>query len=319
MTIQQIFDLAIKLGIESDLRGKAKVLKNLGRIKERYGKMSQEEKDDFDEDRLKNPYLDSRVLNDTKKEVKRVLTGIDMEGPELLLAKEIGVDLVIAHHPEGKGLADLSDVMHLQAEVLAQYGVPINIAESVLRPRISEVSRGVNAVNHNRAVDFAKLLNIGFINTHTPCDNLVARFLFDLIKKNEKKLEYVDDVLKLLRDIPEYKAAVKIEGGPTLFAGSRENSCGKIAITEITGGTEGSPAIYEKMSQAGIGTIIGMHLSEKHKAAAEKAHINAIVAGHISSDSLGMNLFLDELEKKGIEVIPCSGLIRVKRFKKGRK
>jgi len=27
-----------------------------------------------------------------------------------------------------------------------------------------------------------------------------------------------------------------------------------------------------------------------------------------------MNLFLDELEKRGIEVIPCSGLIRVKRF-----
>ena len=30
-------------------------------------------------------------------------------------------------------------------------------------------------------------------------------------------------------------------------------------------------------------------------------------------DSLGMNLYLDELEKKGAEVIPCSGLIRVSR------
>ena len=36
-------------------------------------------------------------------------------------------------------------------------------------------------------------------------------------------------------------------------------------------------------------------------------------AGHMSSDSLGMNLYLDELEKKGAEVIPCSGLIRVSR------
>jgi len=26
-----------------------------------------------------------------------------------------------------------------------------------------------------------------------------------------------------------------------------------------------------------------------------------------------MNLFLDELEKKGIEIVPCSGLIRVSR------
>jgi len=59
-----------------------------------------------------------------------------------------------------------------------------------------------------------------------------------------------------------------------------------------------------------------MHLSEKHKEEAEAAHINAIIAGHISSDSIGMNLFLDELEKRGIKIYPCSGLIRVKRFKK---
>jgi len=29
---------------------------------------------------------------------------------------------------------------------------------------------------------------------------------------------------------------------------------------------------------------------------------------------LGMNIFLDELEKKGIEIVPCSGLIRVSRI-----
>ena len=72
--------------------------------------------------------------------------------------------------------------------------------------------------------------------------------------------------------------------------------------------------MYEKMAQAGIGTIIGMHMSERNKKEAEANNINVVIAGHISSDSLGMNLFLDELEKQGIEVIPCSGLIRVKRF-----
>jgi len=35
----------------------------------------------------------------------------------------------------------------------------------------------------------------------------------------------------------------------------------------------------------------------------------------MSSDSLGMNLFLDELEKRGIEIVPCSGLIRISRIK----
>jgi putative NIF3 family GTP cyclohydrolase 1 type 2 len=59
-----------------------------------------------------------------------------------------------------------------------------------------------------------------------------------------------------------------------------------------------------------------MHMSEPHRLEAEKHHINVIVAGHMASDSLGVNLFLDELEKKGIKVVPMSGLIRVKRGKK---
>jgi intracellular sulfur oxidation DsrE/DsrF family protein len=59
-----------------------------------------------------------------------------------------------------------------------------------------------------------------------------------------------------------------------------------------------------------------MHQSERHRKEAEKAHINVVVAGHMSSDSIGMNLFLDELEKRGIEVIPCSGLIRYSRIHK---
>jgi hypothetical protein len=49
---------------------------------------------------------------------------------------------------------------------------------------------------------------------------------------------------------------------------------------------------------------------------ANEFHMNVVIAGHISSDSLGMNLFLDELEKAGVEVITCGGLIRVNRNKK---
>ena len=59
-----------------------------------------------------------------------------------------------------------------------------------------------------------------------------------------------------------------------------------------------------------------MHLSEEGRKQAEKYHVNVVIAGHISSDSLGMNLFLDELQKKGIEIVPCSGLIRYSRIKR---
>lgn len=314
MKTSEIYNLAIKLGKESDLRGAAAVEKYLDRLKKKYEALPKKEKAEFDLEKLNNPYSDTRVLNTGAKEIKKVLVGIDMEGPELLLAKQMGdIDLVIAHHPEGEALADLSDVMKLQAEVLAKYGVPINIAESVIKPRISEVTRGLSPVNHNRAVDMAKILDLDFMCVHTPADNLGASFLIDLLEKNKDEIEVVGDLIELLKTIPEYAAAVKQKSGPLLFAGDLENSCGKIVVTEFTGGTSGSKDIYEKMSQYGIGTVIGMHMSEEHRKEAEKYHINVVIAGHMASDSLGVNLFLDELEKQGIEVIPVSGLTRIKR------
>lgn len=317
MIIEQIYNLAIEIGMNADLRGRKAVENNLKRLKDKHQKLSKEEKEEFDEEKLKNPYSDTRILfGDKNKKVERVMVGIGVDAGELMVAKYLSdnkkpIDLYISHHPIGKALAALNEVMHLQAEVLANYGVPINVAESLLKPRISEIERSISPENHNKAVMAAKNLDLPLMCVHTPADNLVASYLDNIIKK--EKPEFVDDLIKILKNIPEYALAEKDNAGVKIFAGNKENHCGKIALTEITGGTEGSPKIYEKLSIAGIGTIVGMHMSEEHKKEAEASHINAIIAGHISSDSLGMNLFLDELEKKGIEIIPSCGLIRISR------
>jgi putative NIF3 family GTP cyclohydrolase 1 type 2 len=313
MNIYDIFKLGMEMGIDADFRGREGIKKLLERRKDEYERLSEEEKKFYDLERLENPFSDSRILNvANEKDVKRVLVGIDIEPAEILLAKEIGnIDLIISHHPIGKGLANLHEVMELQCDVLNYYGVPINVAEGLMFERIGEVARGVNARNHQRTVDAAKILGFNLICLHTACDNLAAKFLKDEIEKND--FERLGDLLKFLREIPEYKEAEKIGAGPKIYVGSPGRRCGKIALTEITGGTEGSPKLYEKMAIAGIGTVVGMHISEEHKKEAEAANINIVIAGHISSDSLGMNIFLDKLEKNGIEIIPCSGLIRVSR------
>ena len=313
MKIKEIYNLAIQMGIKADFRGEQGVRKFLENKTKQYEKMNEKEKQEFDKEALENPYLDSRIYHIADdKDIKKVLVGVDIEPAEVLMAKEIGdIDLIIGHHPIGKGLAHLADVMDLQSDVLNFYGVPINIAEGLMRERIEEVARGVNNKNHQRTIDAAKLLKMNLMNSHTSCDNLAAKFLKDLIE--QKKPERVGELIDLLKEIPEYKEAMKIGAGPKIFVGVPENRCGKIALTEITGGTEGSPKLYEKMADAGIGTVVGMHVSEEHKKEAENSNINVVIAGHISSDSLGINLFLDELEKQGIEIIPCSGLTRVSR------
>lgn len=314
MTLKQIYDLAVKLGIQNDLRSQAKVKQILARAKEKYEKLDKEKKKEFDLEKMSNPYSDTRILNDNGQSVKRVLVGIDIQPAEILMAKELEIDTVISHHPLGEALADLSDVMHMQADILAGYGLPINIAEALIKERIGEVARGISAVNHYRTVDAAKLFGINLICVHTPADNMAANFLEKTIKR--AKPETVSDIIKTLKQIPEYQEATKRKAGPTIFVGSEENSAGKIILSEVTGGTEGALEIYEKMSQYGIGTVVGMHMDEERKKEAQKYHINVVIAGHVSSDSLGVNQFLDELEKRGVGIVPCSGLIRVSRVKK---
>jgi hypothetical protein len=316
MKIKEIYKLAVEMGINSDFRGRKAVEYLLEQKKKEYEKLSDEEKEFFDLEELSNPYSDTRILNISQdKEIKRVLVGIDIEPAEILLAKELGnIDLIIAHHPLGKALANLHDVMELQCDVLNQYGVPINIAEGLMRPRIDEVARGINARNHERTVDTARLLGFNLMCVHTASDNLAAKFLREKIENN-KNIVRIKDLMDVLKRIPEYREAIKKGSGPRIFVGDPSRRCGKIALTEITGGTEGSPKLYEKMSLAGIGTIVGMHVSEEHKKEAENAHLNVVIAGHMSSDSIGMNIFLDELEKRGIEIISCSGFIRVSRIK----
>ncbi len=319
MKLEQIYQLNIELGIKSDLRGPDAARKQLKRERDRYEKLSAEAKKSFDTELLINPYTDSRLLyGDLKTEVKKVLAGIDMETAEVIIAKQLGVDLVIGHHPVGRSLTELDEQMHMQAEIMEMLGVPINIAEGVMRERIAEVQRKIHPENTEQTIDNAKLLGVPYMNAHTTCDNQAAMFVKNIIDK--AKPLYVGDIMELLLTIPEYKMSEKIGLGPMLFSGSNRNRTGKIAVTEFTGGTNGSKLIYERLADAGIGTIISMHQNEESRKEAERNHINVIVAGHMSSDSLGMNLFLDELEKKGVQIIPTSGLIRVSRNnKKSRK
>ncbi len=202
----------------------------------------------------------------------------------------------------------------MQADILRKFGVPINIAESLLEGRIREVERGIAPANHTRASDTARLLNIPFMCVHTPADNMVTSFLQKIFDK--KNPDTLGDVIKMLKDIPEYREAARNNNGPSILLGSNNRSAGKIFV-DMTGGTGGSKDIFQSLANSGVNTIVGMHLNEAHRKEAEKHHINVIIAGHIASDNVGINFILDELQKKGrLKVVPCSGFWRHSRNKK---
>lgn len=327
LTTKQIFNLGLQMAIKTDPRGLAGIKAYLAGVKKEHEDVRPKDKEYFDEDRLTNPYSDCRIHVDDpstssgqakNKGVKRVLTGIDIGDGEVLLASQLNergkpIDLIIAHHPVGKALAGLHSVMDLFIAILEKAGVPVHVAEEITDERMKEVGRSVHPINHYKLIDLARALKINLINTHTITDNLVNDYLQKYIVK--RKPRTVGDLMEMLLEIPEYKEAKKRGAGPSLFAGNPKHQVGKFLV-EMTGGTNPSDKVYKEISRCGISTIIGMHMKDTARDKANEHHMNIVIAGHIASDSLGMNLFLDELEKKGIEIVPCGGLIRVSRVKK---
>ncbi len=317
MNVGKFYELAIKFGSEQDLRGKGFLKKELKKLKAGFRKLKNEQKKYFDFESLKNPFADTRLLfGDKQTEIKRILVGIDIEVAELLLADRLRsagkkIDLVVSHHPEGIGLAGLPEVMRLQIDILADRGIPYEIAKTFMEKRIKEVGRRISPANHSRSVDAARILGIPFMCVHTAADNFVCRYLQELMDKRKPKT--LADALKLLLQIPEYRQAALAKNGPKILVGDPKRKAGRIFV-DMTGGTEGSKEIFGRLSQAGVDTIIGMHLSEEHFAKIKDEHINVIIAGHIASDTIGLNLLLDKLERLGkFEIIGCSGFKRLKR------
>src|SRR5690554_5851815 len=120
MLLQEIYRLAVQMGMEKDPRGKAAAKAVLDENKKKFDEMKEEEQKEFDQEQLSNPYSDTRILyGKLDRPVKRVLAGIDIEVGEVLLADRLqNIDLIVAHHPEGKAFAALHDVMHLQEDIM---------------------------------------------------------------------------------------------------------------------------------------------------------------------------------------------------------
>jgi putative NIF3 family GTP cyclohydrolase 1 type 2 len=320
MKLGELYQTAVKRGMEKDPSGKKGIATRLESRRRAYDRLSEEDKKAFDSEKLAHPYSDTRILyGDPDKEIKTVLIGIDIGEGELLLADRLRqggekIDLVISHHPAGRAYASFYEVMGMQSQILSRYGIPINVAEDLLETRIREVERKVLPVNHMRAADMARLLDIPFLCIHTPADNMVATYLQNIMDK--KKPDTVGGVMSILKRIPEYKESFRNNAGPKIIVGTETRSAGKVFV-DMTGGTEGSKKIFEKFSHAGVGTVVGMHISEGHYKEAKKEHINVIVAGHMASDNLGLNLLLDEIgKKKGkLKIISCSGFRRYKHGK----
>ncbi|HET7404536.1 MAG TPA: hypothetical protein VFJ63_00295, partial [Candidatus Bathyarchaeia archaeon] len=239
------------------------------------------------------------------RRLRKVLVAIDVGVGELLLAKNLGCDGVIAHHPAG-GTARLRgfEVFMRHIDQMKAAGVPVDVAREAVRDKYRQLDISRHPENYDQTTSTAKKLGLPLVTIHSPCDEMGRRMIVNAIKGLDENTT-VAELVSRIGKFPEFKnAETKIE----IRLGSARSKTGKVVISHAcytNGGYEIARAYY----QNGIGTVSYIHISEPDltKLAAEK-HGNMIVLGHIASDWLGINRLLKELEKDDVEAVCTTDL-----------
>lgn len=257
---------------------------------------------------MHHPPADSAIYV-SGTELKRVMFGIDIGAAELLLARDLGCDGVIAHHPAG-GTARLNfpEVLTRHVELMVEHGVPTPAARDAIQAMLTRSLLSSQTANFDHVPSVARLLEMPFLNVHLPLDEVGRRMMVETIDAHLEKLDrspIVQDAIDALKTMPEFAEAQTRIMVPV---GAVDRPLGRIAVVHGAG-TNGGYPVARAYFDAGINTVLYIHIAaDQAQRLRDETSGNLIVSGHIASDMVGINPFVAKLEENGVEVIRMSGL-----------
>ncbi|MFW5911112.1 MAG: hypothetical protein ACOCSD_03180 [Halolamina sp.] len=241
------------------------------------------------------------------EELETALVGIDLESPEIQLAEREGYDLVLAHHPPGGDpRVNFAPVLNKQVEFMTAHGVPQERAEEAASGVISRMKHAGHSANYRHNPSIAEHLDIPYMNVHLAPDELGRRRFRDVadgLTDDATVGEFAD----ALREIPEIDEAIT---DVELRLGERNNDLGEVAIHHAAG-TNGGSDVASAYFDHGVDTVLYIHVGAGDTATLQEEYAdsekNLVVTGHIASDAIGMNEFVDALEAEGLDCDTVSG------------
>jgi putative NIF3 family GTP cyclohydrolase 1 type 2 len=233
------------------------------------------------------------------KNINKVLVGIDIGTAELMLAKQLECDAVIAHHPIGATAVNFYKVFDRHIDYMVGHGVPKKIAREAVEKLKERIETRNHANIYSNVVGAAKALAMPLVNIHQPCDEYMRQVILHAIKAGGT--DYVSDIVKSISKIPEFRhAATQVQ----VRVGNQNNKAGHWALV-VAAGTNGGFSIAKAYFQHGVSTVIYLHIDygELMKMREEKLEGNLVVMGHLAGDSIGLNGLAEHLENLGIETV----------------
>lgn len=253
---------------------------------------------------------DSQVYVEATADVRRVLFGVDISLAEILWAQQTGFDAVIAHHPLGdRARTGMAEVVHRQVDQMEAEGIPRETAELAVAARLEAVLHTQHISNVNAIVDGARLVGMPLCNIHLACDIITRGAIIDVLRANAGAGSTVGEAIGWMQGaFAEYSRG---HAQPQAWVGSTSNHLGRWTVA-IAGGINGGYPVFNAYLGAGVDTIFAMHIDEgelQHLRTVADEDDTLVITGHMTSDSIGINRVIGELEQRGVEVVRTSGVI----------
>jgi len=235
--------------------------------------------------------------------IKKVLLGIDAGVPELLLARQLGCDAVISHHPQGgSAVINFYKVFRRHVDQMVEAGVPLKEAEQAVQAKMASLEVEMHSRNYDHAASVARFLKMPYVSIHSPLDEVGRRRMSEQVRQTAEKnpKAKVRDIVGALLRLPEFRNA---ETDIMVHLGKVSNLAGKVVVSHGAG-TNGGYEVAKTYFKHGVGTLIYIHISAADLERLRTDGVgNLIVTGHIASDSVGINPFISALEERGISVV----------------
>lgn len=242
-------------------------------------------------------------------DLEHVLVGIDIGEAELLLARDLGVDGVIAHHPAG-GAARVRffEVLARHVAMMEAHGVPAAEAQDAVTALALTAELTAHASNYDRVPAIARALGMPFLNIHLPWDEL-GRQRMVKVWEGVDPIANVAEAVEALQGLPEFRVA---ETKIAVRHGDPDAPLGRWVVAHACGTNGGYPVARAYLTH-GVDTLLYIHIAPPEltriREDPDLEGKSLVVTGHIASDSLGINPYLDALRGEGLQVTPVGGLL----------
>lgn len=317
MTMRELYEFAIERGLAMDPRGEQWLRERMAELSREFGGLAGKERILFEQERLHNPFGDTRMLcGDPDTEVRRLLCGINIDGAELLLAdrlKDHGrpVDLVVAHHASAQGgaVASREDVLWAQIRMLTDFGVAEHVADKLIRTAAGGMGARSTDFRYNQT---AEALGMPFMTIHGPADLYLYCEGHRILREDGPRT--VGDLVDICDAWPEVQWMMDRGLGTTVAVGDPKNPLGKVYAC-FYGGWNPTPEVFEAICDAGCGTLWVVDTSEALNEVARRRRVSIVVVPHMPADNYGLNgLFDDAMRRFGdFDIVETSNFVRVDR------